>query len=56
MADIYDALNLNTRATGNWEKGKEPNFPPWPRPAREGTSDAPTQRSVADVYSSFQRR
>jgi len=32
LADVYDALNQNTRATGNWKKGKTPDFPPYPRP------------------------
>jgi hypothetical protein len=30
LADIYDALNLNTVATGNWKR--QPKIPPWPRP------------------------
>lgn len=56
-ADIYDALNLNTRATGNWEKGKAPNFPAWPRP--NSTATKPEEKkpvSVADIYRQFQRR
>lgn len=31
LADLYDALNANTRATGNWGK-KPPNIKPYPRP------------------------
>lgn len=33
LADIYDAINLNTRATGNF-KGKPPKFPLYPRPKK----------------------
>lgn len=33
-ADLFDAMNLNTRATGNWGK-KAPKFPAWPRPNRK---------------------
>lgn len=35
IADVYDALNLNTKATGNWGKGKSPKIPPYTRPAVE---------------------
>lgn len=31
MADMIDALNLNTAATGNWKK-KPPKFDPYKRP------------------------
>lgn len=31
MASIFDAINANTRATGNF-KGKPPTMKPWPRP------------------------
>jgi hypothetical protein len=42
LADVYDALNQNTRATGNWAKGKVPTFPAWPRPkARTAKADPP---------------
>lgn len=33
LAAIYDAINLNTRATGNFEK--PPKIDPWPLPGRE---------------------
>ena len=53
-ADTYDAINQNTRATGNWAKGKVPTLPAWPRPA------APTRPerkvSVADIYRRFAGR
>jgi hypothetical protein len=32
IADVYDALNLNTRASGNWGKKKAPEIPAFPRP------------------------
>jgi hypothetical protein len=30
-AGTYDAMNVNTRATGQWKK-KPPDIKPWPRP------------------------
>ena len=58
-ADTYDALNLNTRATGNWRKGKTPDLPAWPRPTT-ATSAVKSGRagsvSVADIYQRLQRR
>jgi hypothetical protein len=58
QADIYDAINQNTRATGQWGKGKAPKLPPWPRP-KPGKNTAGTEGkkgrrvSVADLYSKF---
>lgn len=54
-ADTYDALNQNTRATGNWAKGKAPQIPEWPRPK---TKKKPTEkpRSVADLFRQFTPR
>lgn len=55
MADLYDAINLNTKATGNWKKGAQPDLPPWPRPARDGgTGKKPV--TLADIYARFSRR
>lgn len=31
LADIYDAINANTRASGRWRR-KPPTIPPYPRP------------------------
>ena len=31
LADVYDALNQNTRATGHW-RSKPPPLKPYPRP------------------------
>jgi hypothetical protein len=46
LADVFDALNLNTRATGNWKNGKAPGIPPYPRPH---TPKKP-QHTVKDIY------
>jgi hypothetical protein len=53
FADLYDALNANTRATGNWGKGKAPKIQPWPRPGKDSKGKAkrpgvPT--TVRDLY------
>lgn len=55
-ADIFDALNVNTRATGNWAKGKIPTFPQWPRPGDELKTQAKPKVTVADLYSKLTRR
>ncbi|MFJ6183768.1 hypothetical protein [Streptomyces sp. NPDC092295] len=59
-ADIFDALNQNTRATGQWGKGKAPKFKPWPRPAatkkKQADSKKPGRISVADIYKRFTTR
>lgn len=53
-ADTYDALNLNTRATGQWRK-KPPDLPRWPRPAATGVQKR-ARVTVADIYQRLQRR
>ena len=59
-ASLYDALNMNTRATGNWAKGKVPTFPGWPRPKADGGTRHGDQGkkpvTVADIYARFARR
>jgi len=56
-ADTFDALNQNTRATGNWAKGKAPKFPAWPRPAtKKAPADKKRPASVAEIYQQFTRR
>ncbi|MFE2104306.1 hypothetical protein ACFXAF_00270 [Kitasatospora sp. NPDC059463] len=54
IADLYDAINLNTRATGQWGRGKAPKIPSWPRPAakdrRKSTGDAKPPKTVAAIY------
>lgn len=57
-ADLFDALNQNTRATGQWGKGKAPKIPHYPRPQAKKAEKKKAQkpRSVADIYKHFQRR
>lgn len=57
-ADTFDALNQNTRATGNWGKKGPPKFPEWPRPIGTGKNkpEAKQRRSVKDIYQQFSRR
>lgn len=65
-ADIFDAINQNTRATGNWSKGKAPKIPAWPRPkppkktstspVKAGTKKAGKRVSVAEIYKKFTAR
>lgn len=42
-ADIYDALNLNTRASGNWGKSKAPKIPAFPRPEKARKKRSPRE-------------
>ncbi len=58
-ADLFDALNQNTRATGQWGKGKAPKIPAYPRPtakAAKKKEKAKKPRTVAEIYKHFQRR
>ncbi|MFJ3907465.1 hypothetical protein [Streptomyces vinaceus] len=58
-ADLYDAINANTRATGQWGKGKTPKIPPFPRPsAKPAATQAGTRpaATVAALYQQFARR
>lgn len=50
LASLYDALNANTRATGQWRKGKAPKFPEWPRPGAAKSNGEKKKVSVADIY------
>lgn len=50
-ADLFDAINQNTRATGNWGK-KPPKIDPRPRP---GQKKAKGKTSVADIFKRFTR-
>jgi len=52
-ASQYDAINLNTRATGSF-KGKPPKLPEFPRP-KAGTREK-KPRTVADLYAAVQQR
>lgn len=57
MADLFDAINQNTRASGQWGKKGPPDIKPWPRPNPEDkTPEEKKPVSVADLYNRFQRR
>ncbi len=49
LADLYDAINLNTVATGQWAKGKAPTIPPYPRP----TNEKPRVLKIADIRAQY---
>jgi hypothetical protein len=51
-ADIFDAINQNTRATGNWSK-KPPKIEPRPRPGKGVVKKA--KASVADLFARMTR-
>lgn len=55
LADIYDAINVNTTATGNWKKGKQPDIPSYPRPSDEEKKKK-KRTSVRDVWNRLQTR
>lgn len=58
LADIYDAVNVNTRVSGQWKKGSEPKFSPWPRPSTK-PKPAPGEKkktTVRDLYELFSRK
>lgn len=46
LANLYDALNLNTRASGNWGKKGAPKLPDYPRPKSRPADSAPPQTKV----------
>ncbi|MFC4336016.1 hypothetical protein [Salininema proteolyticum] len=52
LADIYDAINLNTRATGNWKKSP-PTIPHWPRPKPRQAREQAKRVTVADLHARF---
>ena len=56
--DLFDAINANTRATGNWKKGGAPKLKPWPRPKFKKKAAAPTTgpMKIKDLYQRFTRR
>lgn len=54
QADIFDALNVNTKATGNFKK--PPKFPLWPRPGVKAKSNGAERVTVADLYNKLSRR
>ena len=56
LADLFDALNQNTRASGNWGKGKVPKFPAWPRPKTKQNPEEKKPATVKDLFKRFSRR
>lgn len=56
LADIYDAINLNSRASGNWAKGKAPKFPAYPRPKSGKKEPAKSKVTVKSLYAQMQRQ
>jgi hypothetical protein len=56
-AGIYDALNVNTRATGNWKNGRAPHIPDFPRPKPSPDAAGPQKpkTSVKDIFARLQR-
>lgn len=55
LADLYDAINAQTRVTGNW-KDKPPDIAPWPRPNDKPEDSSKEKVSVANLYKRFTRR
>lgn len=54
-AGIFNAVNDNTVATGNWEKGKAPKLKPWPVPQIAKKLREKKPASVKDLFSKAQR-
>ncbi|MEU3045808.1 hypothetical protein ABZ705_04605 [Streptomyces sp. NPDC006984] len=54
-ADLFDALNANTKATGNWGKGKVPKIPAYPRPKAKSTTPSTTPKKPASVAAIYAR-
>lgn len=54
QADIYDALNQNTRATGNWGK-KVPTIPAWPRPKPKSEETEKPKMTVAQLFQQMKK-
>lgn len=52
LKDVFDAINVNTQATGNW-KSKPPNLPLAPRPKVVDREKPKKPVSVAELYSRF---
>lgn len=56
LAAIYDAVNANTRATGQWAKGKVPKFEPFYRPKakkKKRKSSEPRKGVLDQLYMKF---
>ena len=56
-ADLYDAVNINTQATGHWKKDP-PKIPPYPRPKSKAkrASDPPKRVNLKQLHSQLFRR
>ena len=50
LAGVYNAINDNTRGTGNWPKGKAPKFKPWPTPDILAKKAKAKPRSIDDLF------
>lgn len=50
LAGVINAVNLNTRATGFWAKGKAPDFPIVKGPT---PPEKPKQQSLRDFYAAL---
>ena len=48
LAGIFNAVNTNTAATGNFKK--RPKFDPWPTPHDLVKRDKERPKTVADLY------
>lgn len=57
LADIFDAVQLTTRAAGNWQK-KAPKLPHQPRPKSKPSKQTGAKQpsTLAVLYQQFQRR
>lgn len=53
-ADLFDAIQANTRATGNFKKGQTPKLVLWPRPKLKKKPDG--ARSVKDLFKKMSGR
>lgn len=55
LADLYDALSQNTRASGQWGKKGAPKIPPYPRPRIQPKGEKP-RVSVKTLHATMSRR
>lgn len=51
LANLYDALNTNTRVSGNWAKGKPPKIDAYPRPTKKQLEQSVTVASLFERMS-----
>lgn len=57
LADLYDAINQNTRASGRWGKKGAPKFSPYPRPSTDQSNPEKRKKvSVAQIYGLFHKQ